>query len=57
MIAARRNFLASAHSRLGVVWLFVTTDAVPDALADLLQRAWPALLVLTGWKRYRAAPA
>jgi len=49
MIAARRNFLwPLLILALGVVWLFVTTDAVPDAFADLLQRAWPALLVLIG---------
>ena len=49
MIVARRNFLwPLLILALGVVWLFVTTDAVPDAFADLLQRAWPALLVLIG---------
>ena len=49
MIAARRSFLwPLLILALGVVWLFVTTDAVPDAFADLLQRAWPALLVLIG---------
>ena len=49
MIAARRNFLwPLLILARGVDWLFVTTDAVPDAFADLLQRAWPALLVLIG---------
>lgn len=49
MIVARRNFLwPLLILALGVVWLFVITDAVPDAFADLLQRAWPALLVLIG---------
>lgn len=49
MIAARRNYLwPLLILALGAAWLLVTTDTVPDAVGDLLQRAWPALLVLIG---------
>ncbi len=34
---------------IGAVWLLAVAGAIPDAVSDLLQRAWPALLVLFGF--------
>lgn len=49
MTAARRNFLwPLVIVALGAVGLLIAIDAVPEAVGDLLRRAWPALLVLIG---------
>jgi len=49
MTVARRNFIwPLLILALGAVWLLITIDAVPQAVGDLLRRAWPALLVLIG---------
>jgi len=34
---------------IGAVWLLAVAGAIPSAVSDLLQRAWPALLVLFGF--------
>jgi len=34
---------------LGTVWLLAVAGAIPGAVSDLLQRAWPALLILFGF--------
>lgn len=34
---------------IGVAWLLAVAGAIPSAVSDLLQRAWPALLVLFGF--------
>lgn len=49
MTIARRNLLwPLLIAALGVAWLLITVDAIPDAVGDLLVRAWPALLILIG---------
>jgi len=49
MTSARRNLLwPVVILAVGVVWLLVALEAVPQAVGDLLVRAWPALLVLAG---------
>lgn len=49
MTTARRNLLwPLLVVALGAAWLLVALDAVPEAVGDLLARAWPALLVLLG---------
>jgi hypothetical protein len=34
---------------VGGIWLLVVADAFPNAVDDLLKRAWPALLILFGF--------
>ncbi len=49
MTIARRNLLwPLLIAALGVAWLLIAVDAIPDAVGDLLVRAWPALLILIG---------
>ena len=50
MIATRRNFLwPLIVIAVGGLWLLVVADVFPDAVDDLLKRAWPALLILFGY--------
>lgn len=49
MTTARGNLLwPLLLVALGAAWLLVALDAVPEAMGDVLTRAWPALLVLLG---------
>lgn len=49
MTTAHRNLLwPLLVVALGAIWLLIALDAVPEAVGDLLVRAWPALLVLLG---------
>lgn len=49
MTTARGNLLwPLLVVALGAAWLLVALDAVPEAVGDVLTRAWPALLVLLG---------
>lgn len=49
MTTAHRNLLwPLLVVALGAIWLLIALDAVPEAVGDLLARAWPALLVLLG---------
>ena len=34
---------------VGGIWLLKVADAFPDAVDDILARAWPALLILFGF--------
>jgi hypothetical protein len=34
---------------IGVLWLLTVAGAIPGAVGDLIQRAWPALLILFGF--------
>lgn len=50
MIATRRNFMwPLIVIAVGGLWLLIVADVFPDAVADLLKRAWPALLILFGY--------
>ena len=50
MIATRRNYMwPLIVIAVGGLWLLVVADVFPDAVADLLKRAWPALLILFGY--------
>jgi hypothetical protein len=58
MTTARRRVLwPLLIIALGVLWLLVAADALPNAVGDLMGRAWPALLVFFGfdvlWGRRR----
>lgn len=49
MTTAHRNLLwPLLVVALGAIWLLIALDVVPEAVGDLLARAWPALLVLLG---------
>lgn len=49
MTTARRNLMWPVLiMALGGIWLLMTAGAVPDAVGDILLRAWPALLVVFG---------
>lgn len=49
MIATRRNLMwPLIVIVVGGVWLLAVADVFPDAVLDLLKRAWPALLILFG---------
>ena len=50
MITARRHVMwPLLIIAVGGIWLLVIADAFPDAVDDLLKRAWPALLILFGF--------
>lgn len=50
MTATRRNFMwPLIIIALGSLWLLMVAGAFPDAVEDILFRAWPALVVLFGF--------
>lgn len=50
MTTVRRNLLwPLVLVAVGLVWLLIVLGQLPEAVGDLLQRSWPALLVLLGF--------
>jgi hypothetical protein len=50
MTTTRRNVLWPLMiMAMGGIWLLMVADAFPDAVDDILKRAWPVLLVLFGF--------
>ena len=50
MTAARRGMLwPLVVIAVGCVWLLMVAGALPEAVGDLMVRAWPALLILFGF--------
>jgi len=50
MTHTRRNLMwPLVVIAVGSIWLLMTAGALPEATGDIIQRAWPALLILFGF--------
>lgn len=49
MTSTRRSFMwPTIIVTVGSIWLLMTAGAIPEAVGDILVRAWPALLIIFG---------
>jgi cbb3-type cytochrome oxidase subunit 3 len=50
MTSTRRSFMwPTIIIAVGCIWLLMTAGAFPEAVGDILVRAWPALLIIFGF--------